>query len=68
VYDIIIGMSVKQSNFKEFKAFLSNECFDLEKYKAGKYDRKIYDWFMKKKSSEYVKKNFGDVIKKMSKD
>lgn len=30
---------------KEFKEFLADECFDLEEYRQGKYDRKIYNWF-----------------------
>jgi len=36
------------SKYKKFKEFLANECYDLEKYKAGKYDRKIFDWVEKK--------------------
>ena len=35
----------KKYTFKEFKEFVSQECFDLDKYKHGKYDRKIYNWF-----------------------
>lgn len=31
--------------FEKFKEFLANECYDLKKYKAGKYDRKIFNWF-----------------------
>ena len=31
--------------FKEFKQFLAEKCFDLKKYKDGKYDQKIYNWF-----------------------
>lgn len=34
--------------FKEFKKFLQEECFDLEEYKKGKYDKKIYNWFLNK--------------------
>jgi hypothetical protein len=34
-----------ERTFKEFKEFLAEECYDLKKYKEGKYDRKIYDWF-----------------------
>ena len=37
----------KPKLFKKFKEFLADECFDLKEYKAGKYDRKIFNWFMK---------------------
>ncbi len=39
----------KHYTFKEFKEFLAEECFDLKKYKDGKYDKKIYQWFDLKK-------------------
>jgi len=35
----------KKYTFKEFKEFLGEECYDLQKYKEGKYDRKIWNWF-----------------------
>ncbi len=35
----------KKYTFAEFKSFLAEECFDISKYKHGKYDRKIYKWF-----------------------
>lgn len=44
--------------FKTFKEFLADNCFDLSKYKEGKYDRKIYNWFRvgkPKKVEFYIK-------------
>ena len=35
----------KNYTFREFKEFLVEKCFDLQKYKEGKYDHKIYNWF-----------------------
>lgn len=35
----------KKYTFAEFKDFLSEKCGDLTKYKHGKYDQKIYNWF-----------------------
>jgi hypothetical protein len=37
-----------QVSLREFKEFLVEECYDLEKYKAGKYDKKIFDWWISK--------------------
>ncbi len=39
------GRPRKGRGFREFREFLADECSILKKYKAGKYDRKIYDWF-----------------------
>ena len=38
-------MNIKEKTFKEFKEFLADECAVLAKYKAGRYDKKIYQWF-----------------------
>lgn len=38
-------MKEKKYTFQEFKEFLAEKCSDLELYKKGKYDRKIYNWF-----------------------
>ena len=35
----------KKYTFKEFKKFLVEKCFDLQKYRDGEYDHKIYNWF-----------------------
>jgi len=35
----------KNYTFREFKEFLVEKCFDLQKYKEGKYDHEIYNWF-----------------------
>ena len=35
----------KKYTFKKFKNFLADKCCELEKYRKGKYDRKIYNWF-----------------------
>lgn len=35
--------------YAEFKSFLAEECTDLDSYKNGKYDRKIFNWFKKKR-------------------
>ncbi len=36
---------MKKYTFKEFEEFLAEKCGELQKYKEGKYDRKIYNWF-----------------------
>ena len=36
---------VERYTFEEFKTFLAEKCWDLKKYKEGKYDREIYNWF-----------------------
>jgi len=38
-------MKEKQYSFSEFQDFLNDKCWDLKKWKEGKYDRKIYNWF-----------------------
>ena len=40
-------MAKKKKTFKEFKEFLADKCFSEKDYGDGKYDRKIYNWFMK---------------------
>lgn len=37
----------KEKTFKNFKEFLAEECYRIEKYKKGEYDRKIFNWFNK---------------------
>jgi len=32
---------------EEFKNFLAEKCFDLQKYKTGDYDDIIADWWLK---------------------
>ena len=34
--------------YKQFKQFLQEHCSEIKKYKEGKYDRKIFNWFVKK--------------------
>lgn len=36
-----------KKTFKQFVSFLAAECWDLKKYKEGKYDKKIWNWFNK---------------------
>jgi hypothetical protein len=37
----------RKKELKKFKDFLAEECGELQKYKDGKYDTKIYNYFMK---------------------
>ena len=57
----------KKYTFKEFKKFLVEKCFDLQKYRDGEYDHKIYNWFDigKPKKVEFFKAdgNFKKFIK-----
>lgn len=34
-----------KTTYKQFKEFLSKECWDEKDYGDGKYDRKIWLWF-----------------------
>lgn len=43
---------------KEWLLFLTDECFDLKKYKFGKYDLKMWSWIeskLKKEREEVIK-------------
>ena len=39
--------NTKKDLREEFMEFISQECYDLAKYKAGKYDNKIWRWIVK---------------------
>ena len=39
--------NTKEDLREEFMEFISQECYDLAKYKAGKYDNKIWSWVEK---------------------
>ena len=39
--------NTKEDLREEFMEFISQECYDLAKYKAGKYDNKIWRWIVK---------------------
>ena len=54
--DNILTKAMKnKSKLKEFSEFLAEECYDLDKYKAGKYDRKIFNWFKQALKETYIK-------------
>jgi hypothetical protein len=38
---------MKKNIFKQFRDFLNEKCAEVEMYKKGKYDRRIYNWFKK---------------------
>ena len=69
------GVSKPDQRFSDFKEFLADNCYDLKKFKEGKYDRKIFKWFQpdltetvrevvesegfKKTHEEEIEKSFG---------
>ena len=46
--EISIELPQKFVSFKEFRVFLAENCFEGNVYLKGKYDRKIFNWFVKK--------------------
>mgnify|MGYP001581680709 CR=1 FL=1 len=41
----------EKKTFREFKRFLQENCWSKADYGEGKYDRKIYNWFLTNKNS-----------------
>ena len=39
----------RERKIKEFKKFLSENCWDERLFGEGRYDRKIYNWFRPKR-------------------
>ena len=46
-YKKAVEKGMKQEMFRKFTAFLAEECWDLNKYKDGKYDMKIFNFLYK---------------------
>ena len=40
---------MNNKTLKQFKEFLVEKCYDGNEYADGKYDKKIYEWFIKPK-------------------
>ena len=38
-----------KKTYKQFRQFLNEKCFDIEKYKSGKYDKMIYQFLIEQK-------------------
>lgn len=54
---------IKEKEFKKFKEWIAEECYVLDKYKNGKYDRKIFNYFQKA-----LKQAEEDLIDKIEKE